>query len=226
MRARQRELARLWQVAVDRAGWHWFLTFVVSLWAAVWIGGQFVATETAPSPLTVLVDVAVRFGFDGRSWADRVSPEWGGIGGATAMLGGLLWACTSERGQLPAVFGWIAVMLAAEGIGYRPAVLTALAVLLAVPVLLWLAALLGGRFVDRRAKLLPRDVLRAGITAATLSAIVPVFAFGACLARLLRPYLTRAPRLMPSGERGAHERSARIPGPQRASAGDHREPER
>ncbi|GAB3298130.1 hypothetical protein [Parasphingorhabdus pacifica] len=209
VRVRQRELARLCRVAVDRSGVHCVFTFAVSIWVAVWIAGRFTGIENEPSPLTLLVEVGGKFGVDGQPWADQIAREWSGIGGLTAAAGGLLWACASERGQAPAVFGWVAVMLASEDVGYRPAVLTAFAVLVGFPVLLWVIALFGGQFVDRRAKLLPTDVVRAGVTAATLSAIVPVFAFGVCLTRLFRPYLTRAPRPVPDSGCGhpGHVRS-------------------
>jgi hypothetical protein len=57
--------------------------------------------------------------------------------------------------------------------------------------LLELLAVAGGL---RRVVLMPRDVLHAGVTAATLSAVVPLLAPGFVLVRLCRPYVTRPPR--------------------------------
>lgn len=200
---RRRELARLWQVAVSRPRWQLWAAALVSLWTLCWIFGQI--AEHASSPLGVL-----RVGL---GWADvptgwlEAATGWLRTGrrqpllGLLAVAGGLLWASTTERNQLPALLGWLAVMVAAEGIGYAGAVDRALLSLAAFVGLLLVLALLvkiaapGRRtFVLRRVVLMPRDVLHAGVTAATLSAVVPLLAPGFILVRLCRPYVTRPPR--------------------------------
>ncbi|KAA5826562.1 hypothetical protein ABT337_17705 [Saccharopolyspora hirsuta] len=194
VQARQRELARLYRAALDRPRWQQVLAFAVSLWTLVWIVGQFTTRPDSPSALDVLGHFLARLGMTTGSWAERLSEAWQSGGGGLAVLGGLLWAATTERGQLPALLGWVAVMLGAERLGYQPAVLLALGTMVCFVVVLWLAAVTSNRFVDRGAVLLPRDVLRAGVTAAALSAVVPLFAPAFFLNRLGRPYVTKPPR--------------------------------
>ena len=194
---RRRELARLWQVAVRRPRWQLWSAAFLSLWTLCWIFGQL--AEPASSPLDVLraglgwADVPTGWLDAVTGWlrADRRHP----LPGLVAVAGGLLWASTTERNQLPALLGWLAVMIAAEGIGYAGAVDRALISLAAFIGLLLVLSVPGRRaFVQRRIVLMPRDVLHAGVTAATLSAVVPLLAPGLVLVRLCRPYVTRPPR--------------------------------
>jgi hypothetical protein len=67
-------------------------------------------------------------------------------------------------------------------------------------VLLWITAQISRRFLDRTT-LFPNDVVRAGVTAAALSAVVPLFAPTLFLARLGNPYLTKGPRPIPAQRR-------------------------
>ncbi|MCI2421454.1 hypothetical protein MOQ72_28870 [Saccharopolyspora sp. K220] len=194
VQAQQRELARLYHVALNRPRWQQAVAFVVSLWTLAWIIGQFLAPQDGPTALGVLGQLAARLGLTGGTWAERLTETWQSSGGGFAVLGGLLWAATTERGQLPALLGWIAVMLGSERLGYQPAILFAVETMAGFVVVLWLAALTSGRFVDRRSTLLPRDVVRAGVTAAALSAVVPLFAPVFFLTRLGNPYVTKAPR--------------------------------
>ncbi|GAA0508629.1 hypothetical protein A8924_1918 [Saccharopolyspora erythraea NRRL 2338] len=195
MDSHRQELVRLLRTALDRPRWQTAAAFAVSAWTLLWIGGQF--TGHAPTALGVLDWLAALLGLDGSAWTGRLGTVWAQAGSWLAMVGGLLWAATSERGQATALVGWVAVMLAAEGIGYRPAVLTAITAMVGLVSALWLVALTGGRFVDRHSKLLPGDVLGAGVTAASLTVVVPLFAPLAVLSRIASPYLTRAPRLLP-----------------------------
>lgn len=194
MPTHRHQLVRLCRVALDRPGWQQVLAFAVSAWALAWMFGQFAEQHAEPGALTVLGELSARAGVLGSGWADRVAHAWADSGAAPAVLSGLLWAATTERGQLPAVLGWVGVMLSSEQIGYQPAVLIALASLLVFVAVLWLAALTGSGFVDRAPALLPRDVLRAGTTAAALSAVVPLFAPLLFITRIARPYLTVGPR--------------------------------
>ncbi|MER7011550.1 hypothetical protein ABT324_09005 [Saccharopolyspora sp. NPDC000359] len=217
MQARQRELARLYRAALDRPRWQQVLAFAVSLWSLVWILGQFTTRPDRPSALDVLGHFVERLGLATGAWSERLSEAWQSGGAGLAVLGGLLWAATTERGQLPALLGWVAVMVGAERLGYQPAVLLAVGTMVCFVVVLWLAALMSSGFVDRQAVLLPRDVLRAGVTAAALSAVVPLFAPAFFLNRLGRPYLTKPPRrLFPD----------RAAIPEQATREEAREPER
>ena len=217
MHTHRQEVARLFRVALDRPRWQRLPALAVSFWTLFWIGGQFAGT--APSALGVVEDLGALVGLSGGPWADRVSAAWRGVGGWSALAGGLFWAATTERGQGTALLGWIAVMLGAEQLGYRPAILLALAAMVGFAAMLWLMALTRTRFVDRRSTLLPRDVLRAGITAATLSVVVPLYGPMAAAARLGRPYLTHAPKVL-SPESGVAGRGgwSRIPEQDRADA--------
>ncbi|MFI0463725.1 hypothetical protein ACH347_06560 [Saccharopolyspora sp. 5N102] len=211
MQAQPRELLRLYRAALDRPRWQRVLAFAVSLWTLAWIIGQFVTPEDGPTALDVLGRLAARLGLTGVEWAERITETWQSSGGGFALLGGLLWAATTERGQLPALLGWIAVMLGAERLGYQPAVLLAVGTMVGFVLVLWLAALTSDRFVDRRTTLLPRDVLRAGVTAAALSAVVPLYAPASFLARLGNPYLTKAPRILSADRAPARGGWSRIP---------------
>lgn len=184
----------MYRAALDRPRWQQALAFAVSLWALGWILGQFLFQRDRPSALDVLGHFVSRLGVTPGEWPERLSEAWQSGGGGLAVLGGLLWAATTERGQVPALLGWIAVMIGAERLGYQPAMLLAVTTMVCFVVVLWLAALTSNRFVDRRAVLLPRDVLRAGVTAAALSAVVPLFAPAFFLNRLGRPYITKPPR--------------------------------
>ncbi|MBB5152907.1 hypothetical protein [Saccharopolyspora phatthalungensis] len=197
VRAQRGELARLYRAALNRPRWQQVLAFGVSLWTLAWIMGQFLTPQDGPTALGVLGQLAARLGLTGGSWAERLTETWQNSGGGFALLGGLLWAATTERGQLPALLGWVAVMLGSERLGYQPAVLLAVVTLVGFVFVLWLAAALTNcRFVDRRTTLLPRDVVRAGVTAAALSAVVPLFAPAFFLTRLGNPYVTKAPRIL------------------------------
>jgi hypothetical protein len=195
-----RGLRRLVLVALDRPRWQQFVACCVSLWALAWIVGQFIAPAHGPSALGVLGELAARVGVTGGGWAERVAETWQHSGGGLAIFGGLLWAATTERGQLPALLGWVAVMLGAERLGYRPAMLVAVASMVGFVVLLWITAQISRRFLDRTT-LFPNDVVRAGVTAAALSAVVPLFAPTLFLARLGNPYLTKGPRPIPAQRR-------------------------
>ncbi|AHH95174.1 hypothetical protein GCM10010174_55610 [Kutzneria viridogrisea] len=202
MQGRRRELVRLWQVAVRRPRWQLFAAALLSLWTLFWIVGQ--VQQDGRSPLDVLrlglgwADVPSR-------WLDAIT-QWlrderrHGPLGALAIAGGLLWSSTTERNQLPALLGWLAVMTAAEGIGYGSAVNRAVLALGAFVLVLLLVSLPGRRaFVLRHIVLMPRDVLHAGVTAAALSAVVPLIAPGLVLVRLCVPYVTRPPRPLGNG---------------------------
>ena len=172
----------------------------MSLWALAWIVGQFLAPAHGPSALGVLGELAARVGITGGGWTQRVTETWQHSGGGLAIFGGLLWSATTERGQLPALLGWVAVMLGAERLGYRPAMLVAVGSMVGFVVLLWITAQISRRLLERTT-LLPGDVLRAGVTAAALSAVVPLFAPALFLTRLGNPYLTKGPRPIPAQRR-------------------------
>lgn len=172
----------------------------MSLWALAWIVGQLLAPAHGPSALGVLGELAARVGLTGGGWTQRVTETWQQSGGGLAIFGGLLWSATTERGQLPALLGWVAVMLGAERLGYRPAMLVAVGSMVGFVVLLWITAQISRRLLERTT-LLPGDVLRAGVTAAALSAVVPLFAPALFLTRLGNPYLTKGPRPVPAQRR-------------------------
>ncbi|WP_233576003.1 hypothetical protein [Saccharopolyspora rhizosphaerae] len=195
-----RGLRRLVFVALDRPRWQQVVACCVSLWALAWIVGQFLAPEHGPSALGVLGELAARVGLTGSGWAERVTETWQRSGGGLAIFGGLLWAATTERGQLPALLGWVAVMLGAERLGYRPAMLVAVAGMVGFILLLWISAQISQRLLERPT-LFPHDVLRAGVTAAALAAVVPLYAPMLFLSRLGTPYLTRGPRPVPEQRR-------------------------
>lgn len=177
---------------MDRPRWQLAFAFVVSAWSLAWVVGQ---AFGAPGPLDVL---PARWAGLSTAWLDAVGTWADGRTGFLAVAAGLLWAMTSPRWQLSAAFGWLAVMAAAEDVGYV-AVKWALATLAAFLVVMGLVSLTGRRaFVVDRVAVIPGDVARAGATAVALSAVVPLLAPGLVLARLVGPYLTRPPRPAPA----------------------------
>ncbi|MFD1147224.1 hypothetical protein [Saccharothrix hoggarensis] len=188
VREKRQELARLCRVAVDRSRWQLGIAAVVSAWSLAWVVGQ---AFGGPSPLDVL---PVRWAGLPTGWLDAVGRWCDGRTGFLAVSGGLLWAMTTARRQGSALLGWLAVMAAAEDVGYVAVrwALVALAVFLAV---MGLVSLTGRRaFVVDRIAVIPKDVARAGATAVALSAVVPLVAPGLALTRLVGPYVTRPPR--------------------------------
>lgn len=175
------------------------LAVVVSSWALASILGQVGGSPT--SPLGVL-RAPVDWAGIPVGWLDAVRGWITGrqdVLAGLAVVAGLLWAVTTERAQLPALAGWLAVLVAIEAVGYPTAVRGALGTLVVFVGVLAVLALPGrrGMVVDRIA-LLPKDVLRTGATAVALSAVVPLIAPGLVLVGLLRPYATRPPRLDPT----------------------------
>ncbi|MBY8850585.1 hypothetical protein [Saccharothrix longispora] len=188
MREQRQELARLARVAVDRPRWQLAFTVVVSVWSLAWVVGQ---VSGAPSPLDVL---PARWAGLPTGWLDAAAGWCAGRTGPLAVAGGLLWAMTSPRRQASAPLGWLAVMAAAQDVGYD-AVKWALLVLAVFLAVMGLVSIPGRRaFVVDRVVVMPKDVARAGATAVALSAVVPLVAPGLALARLVAPYLTRPPR--------------------------------
>ncbi|GAB3550868.1 hypothetical protein J2S53_000073 [Actinopolyspora lacussalsi] len=196
MRAHWWEVLRLCSVVGSRPYWQCLAAFVVSVWTLCWIGGQFVAPEAAPSAVEVWRGLLERIGVPDVAWSGRVVRAWESAGVVLAVFGGLLWAATTERGQMPALLGWIAVMLGSQRLGYQPSVIIAVGAMAGFVFVLWAVSLANGRFVDRYPRLLPADVFRAGVTAATLSAVVPLYAPAVVVFRLFHPYLTRTPRIL------------------------------
>jgi hypothetical protein len=192
----RRELVRLWRCVIDRPKWELVLAMVTSTWTMAWIVGQ--AHPSRPSPLDLIADVMTWAGIPidwltaTSAWFDRDARHGVLIG--VAVVAGLLWAATTERAQRPALAGWLAVLFAAEGLGYYPAVYLAVLTMIGFVVLLALLALPGKTpFAIDRIVLVPRDVVRAGATAAALAAMVPLLTPIMLLTRLLRPYVTRPP---------------------------------
>ncbi|MEU5695667.1 hypothetical protein [Actinosynnema sp. NPDC020468] len=185
----RRELARLCRCAADRPRRQLVLAVLVSVWSLSWVLGQ---AYGSPSPVDV-VRAPVAWAGLPTGWLEAASGWLEGRSGFLAITAGLLWAMTTTRRQGSALLGWLAVMLAAESVGYgavHRALLT-LGVFLGAVVL---ASLLGRRaFVVDRIALVPKDVLRAAATAVALSAVVPLVAPGLAVAGLLRPYVTRPP---------------------------------
>jgi len=167
------------------------------VWTVAWVVAQ--AHPSRPSPLDIVGGVAAWAGVP-TGWLDAAG-EWfddatrHGVLVAVAIAAGLLWAASTERAQRPAVSGWLALLAAAEGIGYQPAVYLAVATMVLFVLALALIALPArARFPADRVTLIPKDVVRAGVTAAALAAMIPVLAPGLVVVRLLRPYVTRPPR--------------------------------
>lgn len=196
MRMVRRELLRLWRCVTERPGWELGFAVVVSVWTFVWILAQ--ADLSRPSPLDVLAG-AVGWAGIPTGWLDAAgdwfaAAERRGVLFGVAVTAGLLWAATTERAQWPALAGWLAVLAAAEGLGYHPAVNLAVLALGLFVAVLALAALPGkASFALDRIVLVPKDVLRAGATAAALAAMVPLVTPGLLMVRLLQPYVTRPP---------------------------------
>jgi len=208
MRTLRRELARIWACVTDRPRWQLVLACVVSVWTLAWVVGQAVAAPMAPSDVPrALADWA---GLP-TGWLDDVSgwardPDRAGVFAVLAVAAGLMWAATTERAQLTAVFGWLTVMVAAEGIGYQPAVIRGVVAMVAFIAVLTLISLPGKvNLMMNRVVLIPKDVIRAGATAAAMAAMVPLLAVGMVVVRLVRPYVTR-PAPVPT-QRQAKERT-------------------
>ncbi|MBP2319619.1 hypothetical protein JOF56_000004 [Kibdelosporangium banguiense] len=208
MRTLRRELARIWACVTDRSRGQLVLACVVSVWTFAWVLGQAVAPPMAPLdvPRGLLGWAGVPVG-----WLDAVSqwardPSRGWVFAVVAVAGGLLWAATTERAQLTAVSGWLAVLVAAEGIGYHPAVFRAVIAMVGFIAVLVLLALPGKVSVmNSRVTLIPRDVARAGATAAAMAAMVPLLAAGLAIIRLVRPYVTRPPKVVVPRARDAED---------------------
>lgn len=174
----------------------------MSLWTAGWILGQIGPPETRLSPLGVPGEVLAFFGLDVAQAVQTAGdflaePERRTVLLLCAWGAGVLWAATTERSQFPALLGWSSVMIAAEGLGYHEAVYRAILGMVGLIALLFLCSLPLRRVpVCRRARLLPRDVLSTGFTAAALSAVVPLLAVGLLVTRVCSPYLTRPPQIL------------------------------
>nr|WP_042194152.1 hypothetical protein [Kibdelosporangium sp. MJ126-NF4]CEL21124.1 hypothetical protein [Kibdelosporangium sp. MJ126-NF4]CTQ96311.1 hypothetical protein [Kibdelosporangium sp. MJ126-NF4] len=210
MRTLRRELARIWACVTDRPRWQLVMACAVSVWSMAWVIGQAVAPPMAPlevpGALLGWAGVPVDWLDAVGQWA-RADTRWW-VFAVLAVAAGLLWAATTERAQLPALYGWLAVMAAAEGIGYHPAVYRAIVAMAGFILVLWLVSLPGKVSVmTNRITLVPRDVLRAGATAAAMAAMVPVLAVGLVVIRLLRPYVTRPPKVAVPRAREAQEQS-------------------
>lgn len=193
------EVVRLCWVAGERPPWLQVAAFVVSVWTLWWIGGQFVVSGAPPSAIEVLGNLGGRFGLAESSWGERVARAWEHAGPVLATAGGLLWAATSEREQSTALLGWVCVMLGSEQIGYQPSVVVAVGALVGFVVVLLGCSIVVERTARGVPRMMSRDVVRAGVVAATLSAVVPLFAPCFFAFRLVRPYLTRPPRVVRSG---------------------------
>ncbi|SDH36199.1 hypothetical protein SAMN05216553_12034 [Lentzea fradiae] len=182
------EIVRLARCVVRRPRWQLVAAVVLSAWTLAWVLGQ-LAHEPL-SPLGVLGWTGIPL--DAASlWArERVDVlVW------LATLGGLCWAATTEQGQLPALAGWLAVLVAGEAAGYDHAVRRAILSMVVFLAVLAVVSVTGRRaFVVDRVAVIPKDVLRAGITAAVLTAVVPLIAPGLAVTRLVRPYVTKPPR--------------------------------
>jgi hypothetical protein len=188
VREKRQELVRLCRIVVDRPRWQLGFAVVVSVWSLAWVAGQ---AFGGPSPLEVL---PVRWAGLPTGWLEVTRGWFDGRTGFLAVAGGLLWAMTSAGRQASALLGWLAVMAAAEDVGYV-AVRWALLVFAAFLAVMGLVSIAGRRaFVVDRVAVIPRDVARAGATAVALSAVVPLVAPGLVLARLVGPYVTRPPR--------------------------------
>ncbi|MFD9738927.1 hypothetical protein [Umezawaea sp. NPDC059074] len=207
MRDQRREFVRLCRCVVTGPRWQVVVAVVVSAWTFAWIVGQVGAT-----PLSPLAVVRGPIGWAGIpiGWLDAVG-EWirdrQDVLAGLAVVAGLLWAVTTERGRLAASTGWFAVLVAAEAIGYAAAVHRALLTFGVVVAVFAVLSFLGRRaFVVDRVALLPRGVLHASATAVTLSAVVPLIAPGLLIAGLVRPYVTVPPRFDPTRSRIPRQR--------------------
>ncbi len=179
---------RLALCVVRRPGWQLVVAVGMSAWTLAWVLGQL--AEDPPSPLGVLAWTGIPL--DSASlWAQQRADVLAWL----ATLGGLCWAATTEQGQLPALTGWLAVMVAGEAAGYEHAVQRAMLSMVVFLVVLAAVSVTGRRaFVVDRVAIMPKDVVRAGITAAVLTAVVPLIAPGIAVTRLVKPYVTKPPR--------------------------------
>ncbi|WP_308258685.1 hypothetical protein [Saccharothrix obliqua] len=190
MKEHRQELVRLSRVAVDRSPTHLLFAVLVSAWVLAWVVSQ---PFGAPGPLDV-VRLALGWADVPADWLDAVGAWCAGRTGWLAVAGGLLWAMTTARQQLSGLLGWLAVMFAAESVGYG-AVHRALLTLAVFLVVLGLLSIPGRRaFVVDRIAIIPKDVARAAATAVALSAVVPLIAPGLVITGLLKPYVTKPPR--------------------------------
>jgi len=182
------EIVRLARCVVRRPRWQLVVAVLVSAWTLAWVLGQLARTPL--TPLGVLAWTGIPL--DAASvWVQ----EREGVLVWLATLGGLSWAATTEQGQLPALAGWFAVLVAGEAAGYEQAVQRAMLSMAVFLVVLAVVSLTGRRaFVVDRVAVMPKDVMRAGVTAAVLTAVVPLIAPGLALTRLIRPYVTKPPR--------------------------------
>jgi hypothetical protein len=184
-------LLRLCRLAVRRPRWQLVIAVPLSVWVLAWVVGQLFGSF---SPLELFLWTGLPLE-SASSWArDRADVlVW------LAVVGGLCWAATTERAQLPALCGWLAVLVAGEAAGYQPAVHRAMLSMVAFALVLAVASISGRRaFVVDRVAVIPRDVLRAFLTAAALSAIVPLIGVGLAVSRLVSPYVTKPPRPDPT----------------------------
>jgi hypothetical protein len=182
------EIVRLARCVVRRPRWQLVLAVLLSAWTLAWVLGQL--AETPLTPLGVVAWTGIPL--DAASiWAQERESVLAWL----ATLGGLSWAATTEQGQLPALAGWFAVLIAGEAAGYEHAVQRAMLSMVVFLIILAVVSLSGRRaFVVDRVAVMPGDVMRAGITAAVLTAVVPLIAPGLALTRLVRPYVTKPPR--------------------------------
>jgi hypothetical protein len=211
MRTLRRELARIWACVTARPRWELVLGCLVSVWTFAWVLGQAMAPPMAPLevPRGLLDWAGVPVGWldDVSEWAREPSRVW--VWSVLAVAAGLLWAATTERAQMTAVAGWVAVLVAAEGIGYHPAVFRAVIAMVGLVVVLMVLGLPGKVSVmDPKVRLIPRDVLRAGATAAAMAAMVPLLAVGLVIIRLVRPYVTRPAKVVVPRARAAADQKA------------------
>ncbi|MHA6798890.1 hypothetical protein [Bounagaea algeriensis] len=198
----RRELLRLVRTALDRPHGQLLAALAMSAWTLGWIGGQ-VLPGASPSAFDVLGELLARLGLAGEVWSAQLAEAWSSGAAALPVVGGLLWAATTERQQSPALFGWVAVLLGSGSLDYRPALVFAVLALVAVVGVLCGCATLTGNFVDRNPVLVPADVLRAGVVAAALTAVVPLLLPLQLGAWLFRAYATLPPRRLPRSERSA-----------------------
>lgn len=182
------EIVRLARCVVRRPRWQLVVAVLLSAWLLAWVLGQL--ADHPPTPLGVLAWTGIPL-HAASDWARERADVLAWL----ATLGGLSWAATTEQGQLPALAGWFAVLIAGEAAGYEHAVQRAMLSMVVFLVILAAASFLGRRaFVVDRIAVMPGDVMRAAITAAVLTAVVPLIAPGLALTRLVRPYVTKPPR--------------------------------
>jgi hypothetical protein len=222
VRDQRREFVRLCRCVVTGPRWQLVIVVVVSAWSCAWILGQVGGTPT--SPLAVLRGPLDWAGIP-IGWLDAVGGwirDRQDVLAGLAVVAGMLWAVTTERGRLAAPTGWFAVLVA-EAIGYAAAVHRAL-ITLAVVIGVFAVLSCAGRraFVVDRIALLPRGVLHAGATAVALSAVVPLIAPGLLVAGLVRPYVTRPPRFDPTRPRIPRQRVRPAASPAAGPAEEHR----